>query len=96
MIAYNPISHINNICNIQIYFICNIPKDVNELSNFENGVFHYKGFIFNFVDIRSWIQSSLSILSTYQLNRLLEDLTSFMLDRNRPLTTKAAWNKLFN
>ena len=90
------ISHINNICNIQIYFICNIPKDVNELSNFENGVFHYKGFIFNFVDIRSWIQSSLSILSTYQLNRLLEDLTSFMLDRNRPLTTKAAWNKLFN
>lgn len=79
-----------------IHFICRLPEDTNTLDELVNGTYIYKGKRFNFIDMRSFMLSLVALLKTEQLKNIIDELTSFIEAVERPVTTKAGWNKIFN
>ncbi|MDA7742492.1 hypothetical protein N8865_02640 [Francisellaceae bacterium] len=79
----------------QITFICRIPDDILSLDNVKNNSFSYKGKIFDFVDIKSFIPSITALLSKEESENLLRQLKLFIVDINRPKKTKDGWNNIF-
>lgn len=79
----------------QVSFICRIPEDINSLSSINHGVLNYKGKQFNFIDIRSFTLSIVTLLSAQEINEVIMDLQCFMRDIDRPIKTKNGWNEIF-
>ncbi|EKF9175826.1 hypothetical protein [Vibrio diazotrophicus] len=79
-----------------VHFICRIPEDTLSLTGYENGTFNYKGKNFNFIDLKAFILSLVSLLTTEQIKDVIEKLTSFIKAVDRPISTKDGWNSIFN
>ena len=88
--------HSVDMLNHQISFICRIPDDIKSLENIEDGTLVYKGKVFNFVDIRAFILSNVSLLSTNEIQEIIIELQDFIGQVDRNLTTKNGWNEIFN
>lgn len=78
-----------------IHFICRLPEDIASLTSVTDGTLNYKGKKFNFIDLRNFILSLVSMLTLEQLTAIISDLTSFMKRIDRPITTKDGWNSIF-
>lgn len=79
----------------QVSFICRLPADVAELSEYKDGTLKYKGKTFNFVDIDGFIRSTTVLLSSSQIKKLQLSLVAFMAEINRPVATKSGWAEIF-
>lgn len=84
-----------NCLDKDIVFICRLPDDIATLDGYQNGVLMYKNKSFNFVDISEFIKSSISLLPSYELKNLLNDLELFIGSYMRPEKTKNGWNETF-
>lgn len=85
-----------NLLNLPISFICRLPTDTCSLNHVENRTLNYKGKTFNFIDISTFTYMLSALLSSNQINELLEDLQIFVQRIERPLKTKNGWVKIFN
>ena len=74
-------------------FICRIPLDTQSLGCNEGFTMSHRGKKFCFVDIASFIHSNTSLISTQQLDELLDDLSKFVSHIDRLETTKSGWIK---
>ena len=79
-----------------IHFICRLPEDVSSLDNLINGTLNYKGKNFNFIDLRFFILSLVALLDAEQLENIIDSLTSFIKEVDRPISTKDGWNSIFD
>lgn len=79
-----------------IHFICRLPEDVTTLGELVDGTYNYKGKAFNFIDLRSFILTLVALLTTKQLENIINELTSFIENVERPISTKNGWNSIFN
>ncbi len=79
-----------------VNFICRLPNDISTLNDVENGFLNYKGKIFNFIDISSYILSLSSMLSEQQISEILGELGLFMEKIERPIKTRKGWNSIFS
>ncbi|WP_137762787.1 hypothetical protein [Nissabacter sp. SGAir0207] len=79
-----------------ILFICRMPDDINTLDGHQNGVLTYNNKSFNFVDISSFIKSSIALLSSRQIEALLSEIEEFVGSYLRPVKTKNGWNEIFS
>ena len=84
-----------NIIDANIHFICRIPQDINTLDGLTKNTYTYKGKPFNFIDLRSFILTIVSLLTTVQIDCLMTDLVIFIADIKRPVKTKEGWNEIF-
>lgn len=79
-----------------IHFICRLPEDTSTLGELMDGTYNYKGKLFNFIDLKSFILTLVAILTTEQLESIISELTSFIENIERPISTKEGWNIIFN
>lgn len=84
------------LLNSNIHFICRLPEDVSTLGTLVDGTYNYRGKQFNFIDLKSFILSLISLLKTEQLENIIGELTSFVESVDRPIETKNGWNSIFN
>ncbi|SMG67214.1 hypothetical protein BMETH_912_1 [methanotrophic bacterial endosymbiont of Bathymodiolus sp.] len=59
-------------------------------------ILNYKGKVFNFVDICSFIHSLSSLLSSAQITEILDELQLFVQKIDRPVKTKEGWTIIFS
>jgi hypothetical protein len=85
-----------DMLNIPVHFICRLPTDISTLQGIENGILNYKGKVFNFVDICSFIHSLSSLLSATQITEILDELQSFVQQIDRSVKTKEGWKIIFS
>lgn len=85
-----------NMLDSNIHFICRLPEDTSALGKLMNGTYNYKGKLFNFIDLRSFILTLVALLTTEQLGTIIDELTSFIENIERPISTKDGWNSVFN
>jgi hypothetical protein len=85
-----------NMIGSNIHFICRLPEDVTTLGELAEGTYNYKGKVFNFIDLRSFILTLVALLTTQQLENIIDKLTSFIESVERPISTKNGWNSVFN
>ncbi|MGP5303273.1 hypothetical protein [Psychrobacter celer] len=85
-----------NMIDSNIHFICRLPEDVATLSILKDGTYNYQGKKFNFIDLRGFILTLVALLTTKQLKSIINELTSFIEDVERPISTKDGWNNIFN
>ena len=78
-----------------IHFICRLPQDVSALKDLTDNTYIYNGKSFNFIDLRSFILTSVALLTPVQLDCLMLDLVKFIADIQRPMKTKEGWNNIF-
>lgn len=78
-----------------IHFICRIPEDTSTLVGFQDGSLVHKGKTFNFIDIRNFIKSSLSLITNVQADEAVKKLHTFIKKVQRPTMTKNGWNEFF-
>jgi hypothetical protein len=69
-------------------------SDVNEL-NVVDGSFSYKGKIFDFVDYRSFCLSLCASLSDEEFSMVVNNVASFVQEKNISMRTKSGWNEFF-
>jgi len=85
-----------DMLNIPVTFICRLPTDISTLQGIEYGMLNYKGKVFNFVDICSFIHSLSSLLSSNQITEILDELQLFVQEIDRPVKTKEGWTIIFS
>lgn len=84
-----------------ITFICRIPEDTKTLYSSSDKpqrgsyVKKYKKKNFNFIDIRSFICCTLSLLTKKDIEEIFEKFNSFINETNRPAHTKNGWKEIF-
>lgn len=88
--------HDMNMLDSNIHFICRLPQDTSSLGELTAGTYNYKGKVFNFIDLRSFVLTLVAILTTEQLGAIIDELASFIESIERPISTKNGWNKVFN
>lgn len=79
-----------------VTFICRLPEDISSLTGVQDGALNYKNKIFNFINIRELVPSIVMFLSNNQCYEVLTELQNFMMQVDRPITTKNGWNTLFS
>lgn len=84
-----------NMENENIYFICRIPEDIITLSNVNDNTIYYKGKKFNFLDLKGFILSLITLLSKEQLKMVIDNAIIFINKIDRPISTKDGWNSIF-
>lgn len=84
-----------NYIDRQITFICRIPVDIEGLELTDELTIDYKGKLIDFVDIRSFVSITSSLLSSDKLNNVLNKMQLAIEDVNRPINTKNGWNSIF-
>jgi hypothetical protein len=95
------ISHIYNLELIDnpLTFICRIPEDIRGLDSIEIGdrcaTYKFKGKDIDFCDISSFIVSLSAAISDLAMQTMLEKLSKFVNQIERPITTKNGWNSIF-
>lgn len=77
-----------------VTFICRIPEDTKELA-LDGNIRHYKGKIFDFIDIREFIFVVSTLLTPAQMLSFLSELQAFVTDINISTKTKQGWNSIF-
>lgn len=87
--------HDMDLVDSNIHFICRLPQDTSTLGELIEGTYKYKGKVFNFIDLRSFILTLVSILTTEQLATIIEETASFVESIERPISTKNGWNSIF-
>lgn len=80
--------------NYPVTFICRIDKDIKHL-NLIDGSFKYKGKYFDFVDYKSFCLSVFSLLNEKECSTVMNNLASYVQDKNISFKTKIGWNKFF-
>jgi len=88
--ALQSTGHINH----PVTFICRMDSDVQALS-LVDGSFEYKGKRFDFVDYRPFCLSLFALLSEEECSNLLNNVASFVQDKNISMRTKSGWNEFF-
>ena len=79
-----------------IHFICRLPQDTSSLGDLTAGTYNYKGKTFNFIDLRSFVLTLVAILTTEQLEAIMNELASFIESTERHISTKNGWNNIFD
>lgn len=79
-----------------VHFICRLPEDVSTLTEYQDGVCLYKGKSFNFVDLKQFILTIVTLLDTDAIERVTDKLVQFISQIERPVSTKEGWNTVFN
>ncbi|MBH2883545.1 hypothetical protein [Serratia ureilytica] len=78
-----------------IHFICRTPEDISTLAGLQDGSLVHKGKTFNFIDICSFIEVSLSMITSEQADNIVRMLHNFIKKVQRPVETKNGWNEFF-
>lgn len=84
-----------NHLNHPVTFICRMEVDVNDL-DVVDGSYQYRGKRFDFIDYRSFCLSLCALLSDDEFSVILNNVASFVQDKNVSMKTKAGWNESFN
>lgn len=87
--------HNLNMLDVNIHFICHIPEDITSLKNIVEGTYNYNGKLFNFIDLKTFILTLASLLTSNQLQNIIDELALFVTNIKRPLSTKEGWNNIF-
>jgi hypothetical protein len=88
--ALNSTGHINH----SVTFICRIDLDVKDL-DLKNFSYQYKGKRFDFIDYRFFCLSIFALLNDEECSAVLNNVTSFVQDKNISMRTKSGWNEFF-
>lgn len=88
--ALQSTGHINH----PVTFICRLDSDVQDL-NLVGGSFDYKGKRFDFVDYRPFCLSLFALLNEEECSNVLNNIATFVQDKNISMRTKFGWNKFF-
>ena len=80
--------------NLPVTFICRIEIDTRDL-DLVDGSFQYKGKRFDFVDYKSFCLAVFSILNDDECSTVMENIASFVRDKNISMRTKTGWNEFF-
>lgn len=90
------LAKLSNIESKEIVFLCRMTEDTKELGldGSKNSIYH-KGYWFNFIDIKWFIYTSLSMMNSDQIKDYFTEMQLFINEINRPLGTKNGWNKIF-
>ncbi|GLT15514.1 hypothetical protein [Vibrio algivorus] len=84
-----------NMSGKSVHFICRLPEDVATLNGYHDGVCSYKGKTFNFVDLKQFILTIVSLLDNDAIERVTSKLVQFITHIDRPISTKEGWNLIF-
>lgn len=79
-----------------VIFVCRIPSDIESLEGVQDGTLIYKGKIFNFIDISSFIKVSISLITEVQVTQLIHDIANFISLYDRAQKTKKGWSQIFD
>ena len=85
-----------DVLHLPVHFVCRLPTDIRTLTNVEDNALNYKGKIFNFIDIKSFIFTLSSLLTIEQINELMDELQAFVQLIGRPVKTKNGWAEIFS
>lgn len=79
----------------EVIFICNLTANVSSLNVTENYLLH-NGFVFQFVDIKSFINSIFTTLEQDEQREYIEELQDFVFMASRAVATKQYWANNFS
>lgn len=79
----------------EVIFICNLSANVSSLNVTENYLLH-NGFVFQFVDIKSFINSIFTTLEQDEQREYIEELQDFVFMASRAVATKQYWANNFS
>ncbi|EMC7919250.1 hypothetical protein VLI49_004880 [Enterobacter kobei] len=79
-----------------VIFVCRIPSDIESLEGVQDGTLIYKGKVFNFIDISSFIKVSISLITEVQVTQLIHDIANFISLYDRAQKTKKGWSQIFD
>jgi hypothetical protein len=95
------IAHIYNLKLTEnpLTFICRIPEDIKGLDSIQINdrcaTYKFKGKDIDFCDISIFIISLSAAISDLAMQTVLETLSAFVKQIERPVTTKNGWNSIF-
>lgn len=78
----------------EVIFICNLPSNIATLQ-VEKNIFKHNGVVFQFIDIKSFINSIFITLDDGEQQSYLAELQNFVFSANRAVATKQYWASLF-
>ena len=79
----------------EVIFVCNLPSNVSSLDVVDNCIDH-KGFSFQFVDIKGFVNSLFITLGKEQQEQYIKTLQDFVFSSARAVTTKQYWASNFS
>ena len=79
-----------------VHFICRLPEDVSTLTEYQDGICAYKDKSFNFIDLKQFILTAVTLLDVDAIEKITDSLVEFIGQIERPISTKEGWNKVFN
>lgn len=79
-----------------LQFICRLPADIQTLKDVKYNSLIYKGKSFDFIDISHLICTISCLLTSQQLNEVINDLQKFIGKIERNQKTKHGWNKIWD
>jgi len=79
----------------EVIFICNLPMNVSTLNVSENSINH-NDFIFQFVDIKGFINSIFVTLDVSEQEEFISELQEFVFMSSRAVATKQYWANHFS
>ncbi|MFZ4253431.1 hypothetical protein ACEV6G_15385 [Enterobacter ludwigii] len=85
-----------NCLDKNIIFICRVPFDIESLEGIQDGTLIYKGKVFNFIDISSFIKVTISLITEEQVTQLVHEIADFINLYDRAQKTKRGWSQIFN
>ncbi len=88
--------HALNMLELPVQFICRLPQDVSTLTQYGNNIANVNGKHFDFQDIGEFVRGLSALLGQAQIKAILQDITVFLSDTERPVAIKEGWNRILS